>query len=37
MGDEIVWIGNLENEDIDGAIGLGLLNERYQVADKLRP
>ena len=37
MGDEIVRVGTLEHEYMDGVIGLGLLNERDQVADQFRP
>src|SRR5215468_4952666 len=37
MGDEIVGVGTLEDEYLDGVVGLSLLNERDQIADQFRP
>ena len=37
VGNEIVGVGALEHEHLDGVVGLGLLNERDQIADQFRP
>ena len=37
VGNEIVGVGALEHEDLDGVVGLGSLNERDQIADQFGP
>ena len=37
VGNEVVGVGALEHEHLDGVVGLGLLNEGDQIADQLGP
>ena len=37
VGDEIVGVGALEHEHLNGVVGLGTLNEGHQIADQLGP
>ena len=37
VGNEIVGVGALEHEHLDGVVGLGSLDERDQIADQLGP
>jgi hypothetical protein len=37
VGNEIVRIGTLEHEHLDGVVGLGSLNEGDQIADQFGP
>ena len=37
VGNEIVGVGALEHEHLEGVVGLGSLNERDQIADQLGP
>ena len=37
VGNEVVRVGALEHQHLDGAVGLGLLDEGDQIADQCRP
>jgi hypothetical protein len=36
MGNEVVWVGALEHEDLNVVVGLGSLKEGDQIADQFR-
>lgn len=37
MGNEVIGVGAPEHQHLNGLIGLGLLNQRDQIADQFRP
>ena len=37
VGNEIIGVGALEYEHLDGVVGLSLVDERNQIADQFRP